>query len=84
MEVDARQVHKGRGAVSNRAGRFEVHQLEPFDDGWGTLEREPIQVPKTTVSDDASRTIINKNNSPDIPFDLSINPYKGCEHGCIY
>lgn len=75
---------KGRGAVSNRAGRFEKTSHEPFDDGWDTLTLDPPSVPKTTVRDEQVRSIITRNQSPDIPFDQSINPYRGCEHGCIY
>jgi DNA repair photolyase len=75
--------HKGRGAASNESGRFEREQRVPFDDGWGEAERLPAPVP-TRLSVDATRTIIAKNDSPDIGFDRSINPYRGCEHGCIY
>ncbi|MDJ0840509.1 MAG: PA0069 family radical SAM protein [Acidobacteriota bacterium] len=75
---------KGRGAVSNPEGRFEKETIDPFDDGWGTLELEPPPIPKTTVNPDHNRSILTRNNSPDIPFDQSVNPYKGCEHGCIY
>lgn len=77
---------RGRGALSNRDGRYEKQQNHLYDDGWGTLEEAltdpaPIQ---TRVHRDATQTIINRNQSPDIPFDQSINPYRGCEHGCIY
>ena len=77
---------KGRGAVSNRSGRYEAQARIAVDDGW---EREPDDPalpakPPTIVGSDASRTIIASNDSPDIPFDRSINPYKGCEHGCVY
>ncbi len=74
---------KGRGARSNAAGRFESRRHEIVDDGWGSLD-EPLPPLATTVSADHARTIINRNDSPDIPFDQSINPYRGCEHGCIY
>src|SRR5206468_6801548 len=74
---------KGRGAVSNATGRFESERRVAFDDGWGTVEDEPGRVP-TVLSVDATRTIIARNDSPDIGFDRSINPYRGCEHGCIY
>src|SRR5258708_24231426 len=74
---------KGRGAASNRAGRFESERRVAFDDGWGTGEDEPERLP-TVLSVDATRTIIARNDSPDIGFDRSINPYRGCEHGCIY
>ncbi len=72
---------KGRGAVSNRAGRFEPHASEPVDDGWLVEDLPPL---RTTVTRDASKTIIARNTSPDVPFDRSINPYRGCEHGCVY
>ncbi len=74
---------KGRGAVSNDSGRFEAERREAFDDGWGAAEDAPRPA-ATTLSVDATRTIIARNNSPDIGFDRSINPYRGCEHGCIY
>jgi DNA repair photolyase len=66
---------KGRGAVSNASGRFERHRYVPLE------ERDRIE---TIVSADSSRSIIAKNDSPDVPFSRSINPYRGCEHGCIY
>ena len=74
---------KGRGAASNRSGRFEATSREAFDDGWGAIDEElpPLY---TQVAIDASRTVIARNSSPDIPFDRSINHYRGCEHGCIY
>lgn len=75
---------KGRGAVSNEPGRFQETSRQAYDDGWGTLEETLSEKPKTQVFDDHSKSIVNQNQSPDIPFDLSINPYKGCEHGCIY
>jgi DNA repair photolyase len=78
-----RTVRKGRGAPSNAAGRFEPHRYEPEDDGWGGFD-EPVNGVPTTVAVDAARTIISRNESPDIPFDQSINPYRGCEHGCVY
>ncbi len=83
------QVHKGRGAVSNRAGRFERTNIEHFDDGWrsdgaGNWEPEEEPAPQTVVMPDNSKEIIARNASPDVPFDRSINPYRGCEHGCIY
>jgi DNA repair photolyase len=73
----------GRGAVSNLVGRFESTNVEAQDDGWGILE-EPLPGLITTVGIDTSRSIIARNNSPDIPFTQSINPYRGCEHGCVY
>ena len=77
------QPRKGRGAGSNESGRFETEKRVPFDDGWDSSEEEPTRLP-TTLSVDATRTIIARNDSPDIGFDRSINPYRGCEHGCIY
>ena len=74
---------RGRGALSNRAGRFEPYAHEAADDGWGNLEEE-LPPLKTAVHVDATRTIIARNDSPDIPFEQSINPYRGCEHGCVY
>ena len=73
---------KGRGAVSNRVGRFEPRTHHAIDDGWGRREDAPRV--ETTVTFDASRSIITRNESPDVPFDRSINPYRGCEHGCVY
>ena len=73
----------GRGAVSNRSGRYETFAHEVFDDGWDTLETLP-EAPRTTLTVDTARRVISYNQSPDVPFDRSINPYRGCEHGCIY
>lgn len=74
---------RGRGATFNPEGRFESEAREAFDDGWGDLAEEPRQAP-TTVTAEVARSIISRNDSPDIPFSQSINPYRGCEHGCIY
>lgn len=74
---------KGRGTLSNVSGRFEREHRVLIDDGWGTLDEEPPAL-KTTVGIDATRTIIARNDSPDLSFDRSINPYRGCEHGCVY
>jgi len=74
---------KGRGAATNPEGRFESRRAEPVDDGW-EREPEPAPHPDTTVTEERARTIISRNDSPDIAFDQSINPYRGCEHGCIY
>ena len=74
--------HKGRGAVSNLSGRFESMQREAFDDGWDIPEDETR--PKTEVQADRSRSLLVYNQSPDLPFDRSVNPYRGCEHGCVY
>jgi len=80
---DPAQAHKGRGAASNRAGRFEATAHEAVDDGW-EREDEPAPRPQTQVTLERARSIISRNDSPDIAFDQSINPYRGCEHGCIY
>ena len=72
---------KGRGSISNRAGRFEKLHVEFEDDGWGDPEEEKVS-PKTEVFHDATRTIIANNDSPDVGFSASINCYRGCEHGC--
>ena len=76
-------VQKGRGAISNRTGRFEALAVEAVDDGWGIAD-EPLPPLATTVQPEPPHSVITKNNSPDIPFDQSINPYRGCEHGCVY
>ncbi|MGO9544505.1 MAG: PA0069 family radical SAM protein [Rhodomicrobium sp.] len=79
--IDAER-RRGRGAVSNATGRFEPERRERFDDGWESLQDlEPF---KTEVREEAVKTIIATNASPDVGFDRSINPYRGCEHGCIY
>jgi DNA repair photolyase len=83
MQV-ALKVRKGRGAVSNASSRFESAQRVAFDDGWDLPEDEEASRVATTLSIDATRTVIARNDSPDIGFDRSINPYRGCEHGCIY
>ena len=75
--------HKGRGAASNETGRFEAEKRVSFDDGWGSADAAPVPL-ATTLSVDSTREIIARNGSPDIGFDRSINPYRGCEHGCIY
>ncbi len=74
---------KGRGARSNVTSRFVAAQREDFDDGWTLDDPQPAQL-QTVVLPDKARTIITRNTSPDIHFDRSINPYRGCEHGCIY
>ena len=74
---------KGRGARSNASGRYEPEVVEAFDDGW-TDDDVGAALLRTTLTPEHARTIIAKNTSPDIGFDRSINPYKGCEHGCIY
>jgi hypothetical protein len=74
---------RGRGAQTNAAGRFESMTHEAFDDGWTDADAQPAKL-KTTLSIDRARTIITRNDSPDIGFDRSINPYRGCEHGWMY
>jgi DNA repair photolyase len=73
---------KGRGALSNPTGRFERHQHEAVDDGW-YQEEVPDFIP-TSIEPDRARSVIARNDSPDIPFEQSINPYRGCSHGCVY
>jgi DNA repair photolyase len=81
--VPERRVERGRGATFNPGNRFRHDTREACDDGWS---RDDERVPPlvTTVTVQRSRTIIARNDSPDIPFDRSINPYQGCEHGCVY
>lgn len=76
---------KGRGAGLNPEGRFETLSHEPFDDGW-TQDDPALEAPAalTQVTTERARSILSHNNSPDIPFEVSLNPYRGCEHGCIY
>jgi DNA repair photolyase len=74
---------KGRGTALRPPGRFESRNTLRVDDGWGGAEEE-LPAFKTTVTAETARSIISRNQSPDISFDQSINPYKGCEHGCIY
>ncbi|HEY4540958.1 MAG TPA: PA0069 family radical SAM protein [Noviherbaspirillum sp.] len=76
--------HKGRGAVSNLQGRYEVEQRESFDDGWGEDPEAAPRTWKTVVTEEQAKSILTRNASPDIPFNVSLNPYRGCEHGCIY
>ena len=83
VDLSAREVRKGRGAATNREGRFERFTKEAVDDGWGAIDEE-LPPLATTLTVDTTRTIIARNDSPDIPFDRSINPYRGCEHGCVY
>lgn len=76
-------LRRGRGAASNVTGRFESLRHQDIDDGWSSYT-EPDTAVTTQWRDDSNRTIITRNQSPDIHFDRSINPYRGCEHGCIY
>ena len=81
--MDRNPAARARGAQSNATGRFEAARHEAFDDGWSENDASPAPL-RTTVMAEAARVIITKNDSPDIGFDQSINPYRGCEHGCIY
>ena len=74
---------KGRGAASNRTGRYEPRERVHIDDGWVGDGEDPPPL-RTTVGIDSARGAIAYNDSPDVPFDRSINPFRGCEHGCIY
>ncbi|MCC7548705.1 MAG: PA0069 family radical SAM protein [Burkholderiales bacterium] len=80
----AARPHEGRGAPGNPHGRFESEERIAVDDGWDRpCEDEPAR-PRTVVVEERARSIVTRNRSPDVPFDASINPYRGCEHGCIY
>ena len=76
------QGYKGRGALDNPEGRFVRQRIETVEDGW--YAEPPATSIATEQRPERARTILTRNESPDIPFDLSINPYRGCEHGCIY
>ena len=78
---------KGRGTAWAAPHRFSRDTIETFDDGWGTLEQEAQEQalpPRTQIIEEHAKAILTSNDSPDIAFDLSINPYRGCEHGCVY
>ena len=77
---------KGRGATVNPPNRFDTNAAAPFDDGWATLAADLADLPPlaTTLIRDSSRSVISYNQSPDIGFDRAVNPYRGCEHGCVY
>ena len=78
---------KGRGTVWITPHRFAAHASEAWDDRWGSLDQraaEETLPPETVIVEEAARTILSRHDSPDISFDLSVNPYRGCEHGCIY
>ena len=86
-EAAARGPVKGRGTVWAIEPRYAQQSGESYDDGWGTLEQlatEERLPPATTVIEERVKSILSSNNSPDLSFDLSINPYRGCEHGCVY
>ena len=82
----AAPTRKGRGAAVNPPNRFEPTATAPFDDGWSTLDADLAELPPlpTTLTRDASRSVISYNQSPDLGFDRAVNPYRGCEHGCVY
>ncbi|MEO9214021.1 MAG: PA0069 family radical SAM protein [Caulobacteraceae bacterium] len=82
MSVDV-PAARGRGSRSNASGRYESRKAETFDDGWTARDR-PASPLRTTVTAEKARRIVTRNDSPDVGFDRSINPYRGCEHGCIY
>ncbi|MGV3655762.1 MAG: PA0069 family radical SAM protein [Noviherbaspirillum sp.] len=88
MAAQAPAARKGRGAISNMQGRFEVRIRESVDDGWASDRPEAqaggLPACRTQVFDEQAKTILTRNASPDIPFSVSLNPYRGCEHGCIY
>jgi DNA repair photolyase len=79
---------KGRGAVSNLQGRYELRQRESVDDGWTHADdgdqADNLPAFKTHITEEHAKSILTRNASPDIPFNVSLNPYRGCEHGCIY
>jgi DNA repair photolyase len=78
----AEERRRGRGALSKQSGRFESETREETDDGWGSLES--LEALKTNIHVEKPRSVISRNDSPDVSFDRSFNPYRGCEHGCIY
>jgi DNA repair photolyase len=83
----ARAPQKGRGTVWAIEHRYSRQSSENFDDGWGTLEQaasEEVVAPETTIIEEHVKSILSSNDSPDLHFDLSVNPYRGCEHGCVY
>jgi DNA repair photolyase len=75
---------KGRGAVTNLQGRYELNEREVYDDGWVSASEDGSPRLKTRVFEEPAKSILTRNASPDIPFSVSLNPYRGCEHGCIY
>ena len=78
---------KGRGTAWAIVHRYAVHERSAFDDAWGALDQQAdeVEAPRATeIIEESARSVLTANDSPDIPFDLSINPYRGCEHGCIY
>jgi DNA repair photolyase len=82
VDIIPPKARKGRGAAGNPAGRFDLPWRVPVDDGWPADEE--IRPLRTVLAPDSARSVIARNNSPDVGFDRSINPYRGCEHGCVY
>ena len=85
--ANAKPPQKGRGTTWAIEHRYGAQTSERYDDGWGTLDQEAAEetvAPATHIIEERVRTILSSNDSPDIPFERSINPYRGCEHGCIY
>src|SRR5262245_57261033 len=79
------EIIKGRGAISNPGGRFESRRVEVVNDGWsGDDDAKELPPLETTVTAEHAKSILTRNDSPDVGFDVSINPYRGCEHGCVY
>src|SRR3546814_8148679 len=75
---------RGRGAVTNVRHRFQQTDRTPADDGWAPGDAPAGPALKTTVKPEQARKLLSRNDSPDIPFDVAVNPYRGCEHGCVY
>jgi DNA repair photolyase len=75
---------RGRSSRSNESGRFEPYRRKSFDDGWAAPEEDETERVDTTLTAENAKSILSRNESPDIGFDRSVNPYRGCEHGCIY
>ena len=82
-QQDRSRLQRGRGATFSPDNRYSAYTHETLDDGWGSLDA-PLEPLRTTLTHDTSRTVITYNDSPDVGFDRSINPYRGCEHGCVY
>ncbi|HEY4555818.1 MAG TPA: PA0069 family radical SAM protein [Lysobacter sp.] len=82
----ARTPLKGRGAASRVAGRFDATQTLGVDDGWGSVYADLAEAPRpaTQVTEERARSVLTRNDSPDVGFNQSVNPYRGCEHGCVY
>lgn len=77
------EARRGRGSLSREAGRYERFSIDPYDDGWGNLDAPAAPI-RTEIFPDKAHSVITFNKSPDVAFDRSINPYRGCEHGCVY